>query len=254
MFLALPTLGTYVYSRVARDSPLYEKGIVADLDDKIIYIKHLNGRKISHDRQNTEFVVRNIVPVSSSLRIGQDVIAQVDSDDLRMYFAEISDIVESQKSKRLIVKFKDGSTKKLTLGKIRIVPKIGMSDTEDKLTSEVVSKREHLIVDVEGICLRVEGYLGGQLTPMMRFDLKLQAEIFDWTDKLNAISSLSMHASYYNESVAEWEPLIEPVSENKKERPWQLNLQVNDLYFLLIIFFIHNFNFIPESSMLKLFA
>ncbi|XP_065656239.1 intermembrane lipid transfer protein VPS13A isoform X1 [Hydra vulgaris] len=225
-FDALPTPGTYVYSLVARDKPVYEKGIVAELDDKMIYIHHLSKLKIAHDRHNTEFVVRNIVPLSSSLRIGQDVIAQKDSSDLCMHLAKVTDIVESSNTKHFYVKFTDGSIKKVNLGKIRIVPKIGMSDSEEKQTSDTSSiKTEHLLIDVEGICLRIEGYLGGQLTPMMRFDLKLQADVFDWTGKVSGMSTLSMQASYYNESVAEWEPLIEPIAENRKEKPWQLSIE-----------------------------
>ena len=90
-YLALPEVGTYVYSRVSRDAPLYEKGIVVEKKD-LICIKHLNGRKLAHEIQNINFVVRNIVPLMSSLRVGLDVIAQPDSDDQKMYLAVIREV------------------------------------------------------------------------------------------------------------------------------------------------------------------
>lgn len=88
-------MGTYVYSRVARDAPLYEKGIVVEKKD-LICIKHLNGRKLAHEIQNINFVVRNIVPLMSSLRVGLDVIAQPDNDDQKMYLAVIREVTKKE--------------------------------------------------------------------------------------------------------------------------------------------------------------
>ena len=84
-----------MYSRVARDAPLYEKGIVVEKKD-LICIKHLNGRKLAHEIQNINFVVRNIVPLMSSLRVGLDVIAQPDNDDQKMYLAVIREVTKKE--------------------------------------------------------------------------------------------------------------------------------------------------------------
>jgi hypothetical protein len=59
-------------------------------------VRHLNGRKLAHDIQNINFVVRNIVPLMSSLKVGQDVIAQPDSDDQKMYLAQIKDVFKKE--------------------------------------------------------------------------------------------------------------------------------------------------------------
>lgn len=38
---------------------------------------------------------------------------------------------------------------------------------------------------------------------------------------------MSLEMAYYNEKLAAWEPLIEPVEAgDQKDRPWQLNVEV----------------------------
>ena len=229
-FPALPEVGTYVYSRVARDAPLYEKGIVADKDKDRIYVKHLNGRKLAHDRQNISFVLRNIVPLTPSLKIGQDVIGQVDSDDMKMYMGVIQEVVQGSKTKKYIVQFTDGSRKKLTPGKIRILTTFGSTaDVDAAESSNIVARKEQMIIEVEGISLSVQEYLGGLLTPVLRFDLKLYGEVSDWSSLLKAYATVSLSGKYFNEKVAEWEPLIEPIVSGNRERPWQLTVNVSSI-------------------------
>lgn len=38
---------------------------------------------------------------------------------------------------------------------------------------------------------------------------------------------ISMEVAYYNERLAVWEPLIEPVENDGKYRPWELGLEVS---------------------------
>ncbi len=35
-----------------------------------------------------------------------------------------------------------------------------------------------------------------------------------------------MEVAYYNERLAVWEPLIEPIESDGKHRPWEINVQV----------------------------
>ena len=226
--LALPDVGTYVYSRVSRDAPLYEKGIVAEKKDRIC-VKHLNGRKLAHEIQNIHFVVRNIVPQVSTLRVGQEVIAQADSDDQKMFLAIIKEIIvtDDESNRKFLVQFTDGSKKRLTPGRIRILSTYGSEDETAENSELNVARKEQLVVEVEGISFRVEGYLGGLLTPMLKMKSKLTANVKNWSGKMTANAFLSLQATYYNDKVAEWEPLIEPVIENNRERPWQLSIDVS---------------------------
>ena len=229
MILALPSIGTFVYSRIARDSPMFEKGIVSAKDTRI-YIDHLNGKKLSHDPANIGFVIRNIVPLQSSLRVGLDVIAQTDDDDKVMLKGKVTEVILNPKRKRYKVEFEDGSFVKVTAGRLRIIPTYG---EEEETTEEVVSdaRKEQIILEMDGVSLRIEGYLGGQLLPMISFDTKLEAEVKDWSNKLAASATLTLQSTYYNGKVAEWEPLIEPVIDaTGGERPWELSLKVSFTY------------------------
>ena len=44
--------------------------------------------------------------------------------------------------------------------------------------------------------------------------------------QLNVSSDISMEVAYYNEKLAVWEPLVEPVESDNKHRPWEINVQV----------------------------
>ena len=43
--------------------------------------------------------------------------------------------------------------------------------------------------------------------------------------------SLSLEVAYYNENLAVWEPLIEPVIQNNKKRRWELTAEVSNFIF-----------------------
>ena len=47
--------------------------------------------------------------------------------------------------------------------------------------------------------------------------------------QLCANASLSLEASYFNDKVAEWEPLIEPISDENAMRPIGLEVTVRQL-------------------------
>lgn len=131
------------------------------------------------------------------------------------------------KSNRYMVEFTDGSRKKVTPSRIRILSQYGTTTPENEGgTAPSNSRREEMMVEVEGVSLRVEGYLGGILTPMLKMDSKITANVKDWSSKTMAEASVSLQASYYNENVAEWEPVVEPVVDNRRERPWQLAINV----------------------------
>lgn len=107
----------------------------------------------------------------------------------------------------------------------------GGDDNEEKSTDVELTRQEELVIDIQGVSLRVEGYLGGVLTPMLRMDSKITANLKDWSSKMVAQATASLQASYYNENVAEWEPVIEPLMDKRRERPWQLSINVRIVIF-----------------------
>ena len=137
-----------------------------------------------------------------------------------------------------MVEFTDGSKKRVTPSRIRILSQYGTTAEDLKNTGDAVSatgsvvegvvlRQEEMVVDVQGVSLRVEGYLGGVLTPMLKMDSKITVNVKDWSGKMTAQATASLQASYYNENVAEWEPMVEPLMENRRERPWQLSINVS---------------------------
>ena len=124
------------------------------------------------------------------------------------------------------MEFTDGSCKKLTPSRIRILSQYGGRLANEDLEESNVLREEQLVIQVDGISLRVEGYLGGILTPLLKLDSKITANVMNWSGQMSVDASITVHASYYNENVAEWEPVIEPIVEKNRERPWQLNVGV----------------------------
>jgi len=43
-------------------------------------------------------------------------------------------------------------------------------------------------------------------------------------------SSLKLEVDYYNEKLTVWEPLIEPIVDGGKIRPWELSLDVSIIF------------------------
>ena len=133
-----------------------------------------------------------------------------------------------------MVEFTDGSKKRVTPSRVRILSQYGTSistgvNEENNIDVEL-RRQEELVVDIQGVSLRVEGYLGGVLTPMLKMDSKITANVKDWSSKMVAQATASLQASYYNENVAEWEPVIEALMENRRERPWQLSINVRNVF------------------------
>ena len=48
----------------------------------------------------------------------------------------------------------------------------------------------------------------------------------DWSSGLSVSSQLALQVAYYNELLAVWEPLVEPVEDGSHHRPWELNVDV----------------------------
>ena len=44
--------------------------------------------------------------------------------------------------------------------------------------------------------------------------------------QLNVSSDISIEVAYYNERLAVWEPLVEPIESENRHKPWEINVQV----------------------------
>lgn len=61
----------------------------------------------------------------------------------------------------------------------------------------------------------------------------VNAEAYDWSSAMRVSSGVSVQMSYYNESVSVWEPIIEPVENEKGEfERWKLAMTVSKSFII----------------------
>ncbi|XP_048251088.1 vacuolar protein sorting-associated protein 13A-like isoform X4 [Haliotis rufescens] len=106
------------------------------------------------------------------------------------------------------------------------------ADTEPALTNGEVAEEvgmqrgEQLILNLPSLVIKLEGGVGHRTVPLLIVESAFQAEVRDWSSKLLVDSSLLLEVAYYNEKLAVWEPLVEPILEDGKPRRWELGLEV----------------------------
>ncbi|GAB0096265.1 Vacuolar protein sorting-associated protein 13 [Sergentomyia squamirostris] len=98
----------------------------------------------------------------------------------------------------------------------------------------VSSKLEVCTMEVPSFIIKVESGFGYYTIPMLRIDSNVYMKVCNWSSNMSAEGTLQLGMSYYNSSLALWEPLIEP---NERELPnglmesgsWELqfNVRVN---------------------------
>lgn len=68
---------------------------------------------------------------------------------------------------------------------------------------------------------------GNCRTPVLLFKSSAEASVNDWSKQMHMKAEIQMQASYYNDRVGAWEPLIEPcVEEENVYRPWEMLVKV----------------------------
>ncbi|XP_061117583.1 vacuolar protein sorting-associated protein 13A isoform X1 [Conger conger] len=85
---------------------------------------------------------------------------------------------------------------------------------------------ESLRLDISSICLTLEAGVGHRTVPMLLAKSSFHGDVKDWSTLINLESKLNMEVLYYNEELGVWEPLLEPLEDDKKDgfRPWTLGL------------------------------
>ncbi|XP_022258714.1 vacuolar protein sorting-associated protein 13C-like [Limulus polyphemus] len=96
---------------------------------------------------------------------------------------------------------------------------------EDSVQAEADS--ELLMLTMKTIILTVEIGRGKQTVPMILMEAAFQAEIQNWSSSLHVESFFLIEIAYYNEKLALWEPLLEPIEQSTgKSKPWELVVEV----------------------------
>lgn len=87
-------------------------------------------------------------------------------------------------------------------------------------------------LDMPSLVLKIETGYGNHTIPMLRLASKMHVNVRNWSSQIAIEGSLELGVSYYNSSMALWEPLLEPneivtPSGMTNKVPWVLNLGVN---------------------------
>uniref|UniRef100_A0A6B2EM79 Putative vacuolar protein n=1 Tax=Phlebotomus kandelakii TaxID=1109342 RepID=A0A6B2EM79_9DIPT len=77
-------------------------------------------------------------------------------------------------------------------------------------------KLEVCTIEVPSFIIKVESGFGYYTIPMLMIDSNVFMKVCNWSSDLSAEGTLQLGMSYYNSSLALWEPLIEP---NERELP-----------------------------------
>lgn len=114
---------------------------------------------------------------------------------------------------------------------------IRAEDGEDALSfvsqlSEKVAKEEKCIIEVPSIAIIIENGIGVHTIPMLFIETSMDAQVNNWSSEINITSTLRLTMSYYNNMLALWEPLIEPVEMDTpmgltEYNPWELKFEMS---------------------------
>ena len=75
--------------------------------------------------------------------------------------------------------------------------------------------------------LRLDNEINQKIFPAVAVNCTAKAEITDWLKDVMVSAELGLEATYYNDQLAVWEPLLEPIeSSNKTFRPWVVKAEV----------------------------
>ncbi|XP_064645587.1 intermembrane lipid transfer protein VPS13C-like isoform X5 [Lineus longissimus] len=92
--------------------------------------------------------------------------------------------------------------------------------------AQVETRHEQLMMSISSIVVRVEAGVGKRTVPMLIVEAGFNGEVKDWSKQLSITAELKLEVAYYNERIAMWEPLLEPVEDGHVHRPWELALEI----------------------------
>ncbi|CAL1260767.1 unnamed protein product [Larinioides sclopetarius] len=86
---------------------------------------------------------------------------------------------------------------------------------------------QQMLFTMRKVVITIEAGVGTRTVPMLLVESSFQADIRDWASNIYIGSSFSLEMSYYNEKIAVWEPLIEPIETSKGHRSWELMMEIS---------------------------
>ncbi|XP_067886095.1 vacuolar protein sorting-associated protein 13A [Heterodontus francisci] len=102
------------------------------------------------------------------------------------------------------------------------------NESKDGPTTQLESTGQNLKMTCEFICLTLEAGVGHRTVPMLLAKSTFKGDVKNWSTLTNLQCCLNLEVHYYNEMLAVWEPLLEPLEiENSDDfRPWELGIKI----------------------------
>lgn len=98
--------------------------------------------------------------------------------------------------------------------------------------SGCIAKEEKCVVDISSIAIIIENGVGIHTIPMLFIESSIEAQISNWSSAIGITSTARVIMSYYNNVLALWEPLIEPVENDasfgpNEYYPWEIIFEMS---------------------------
>ncbi|XP_068698299.1 intermembrane lipid transfer protein VPS13C-like isoform X1 [Montipora foliosa] len=100
--------------------------------------------------------------------------------------------------------------------------------TEDSKPKLVKRKEtdDMLIVTAKDIQVVLVKEIEGAHVPLLLVQSSMKARANDWSAQLQVETNVAVQISFYNERLAAWEPLLEPIIEGNETTMWEVQLKV----------------------------
>lgn len=95
----------------------------------------------------------------------------------------------------------------------------------------VKPQSERCLLEVPSITIIIESGVGIHTIPLISMEMKINSEIRNWTSEMQLSGSLTFLMAYFNNHIAIWEPMIEPIEKELSNgdidyQQWELNFSL----------------------------
>lgn len=103
-----------------------------------------------------------------------------------------------------------------------------VNSEDQQKQAPLIPQGESLQMSIKSICLTLEAGVGHRTVPMLLAKSSFHGDVTNWSTLINLHSELNLEVHYYNEMLGVWEPLVEPLEDEKKDgfKPWTLELKM----------------------------
>lgn len=103
--------------------------------------------------------------------------------------------------------------------------KKAIEDSKPKLVKRKTAE-DKLVVTAKDVRVVLVNEIEGAHVPLLLVQSSMEAQASDWSAQLKVESDIAVQISFYNERLAAWEPLLEPITEGQETNMWEVQIKV----------------------------